>query len=56
MVHHSFRKRKAAGGYVHYILGNHEIMNMADERLCAERYIQHACCEQTYATLRTKRK
>ena len=36
-------KAKAAGGYVHYILGNHEIMNMADELdYVNERYIQHA--------------
>ena len=36
-------KAKAAGGYVHYILGNHEIMNMADELdYVQERYIQHA--------------
>src|SRR5215204_4246169 len=36
-------KAKSAGGYVHYILGNHEIMNMADELdYVQERYIQHA--------------
>src|SRR4029078_3704060 len=36
-------KAKAAGGYVHYILGNHEIMNMSDEiDYVQERYIQHA--------------
>jgi hypothetical protein len=36
-------KAKAAGGYVHYILGNHEIMNMADELdYVQERYMQHA--------------
>ena len=36
-------KAKAAGGYVHYILGNHEIMNMANEiDYVNERYIQHA--------------
>ncbi|HMK18806.1 MAG TPA: metallophosphoesterase, partial [Chitinophagaceae bacterium] len=36
-------KAKAAGGYVHYILGNHEIMNMSDELdYVQERYIQHA--------------
>ena len=33
-------KAKAAGGYVHYILGNHEIMNMSDELdYVQERYI-----------------
>ena len=36
-------KAKAAGGYVHYILGNHEVMNMSDELdYVQERYIQHA--------------
>jgi hypothetical protein len=36
-------KAKAAGGYVHYILGNHEIMNMnGDLRYVQERYIEHA--------------
>jgi len=36
-------KAKAAGGYVHYILGNHEIMNMSDDLdYVQERYIQHA--------------
>lgn len=36
-------KAKAAGGYVHYILGNHEIMNMSDENdYVHERYKQHA--------------
>src|SRR6187200_790737 len=36
-------KAKAAGGYVHYILGNHEIMNMSNDlNYVQERYIQHA--------------
>lgn len=36
-------KAKAAGGYVHYILGNHEIMNMSNDlNYVNERYIQHA--------------
>jgi hypothetical protein len=36
-------KAKAAGGYVHYILGNHEIMNMSDDLgYVHERYTQHA--------------
>ncbi len=36
-------KAKAAGGYVHFILGNHEIMNMSgDLRYVHERYINHA--------------
>ncbi len=36
-------KAKAAGGYVHYILGNHEIMNMSgDLRYVQPRYPEHA--------------
>lgn len=36
-------KAKAAGGYVHYILGNHEIMNMSgDLRYVEARYPEHA--------------
>lgn len=36
-------KAKAAGGYVHYILGNHEIMNMSNDlNYVHERYMQHA--------------
>ena len=36
-------KAKAAGGYVHYILGNHEIMNMnGDVRYVHARYPEHA--------------
>jgi hypothetical protein len=36
-------KAKAAGGYVHYILGNHEIMNMSNDLgYVNERYIKHA--------------
>lgn len=36
-------KAKAAGGYVHYILGNHEIMNMSNDlNYVNERYLQHA--------------
>jgi hypothetical protein len=36
-------KAKAAGGYVHYILGNHEIMNMSNDlRYVQKRYLRHA--------------
>ena len=36
-------KAKAAGGYVHFILGNHEIMNMiGDMRYVQARYPEHA--------------
>ena len=36
-------KAKAAGGYVHYILGNHEIMNMSNDlRYVQNRYMRNA--------------
>ncbi|MBC7874524.1 MAG: metallophosphoesterase, partial [Ferruginibacter sp.] len=36
-------KAKAAGGYVHYVLGNHEIMNMnGDLRYLHQKYKDHA--------------
>jgi len=36
-------KAKAAGGYVHYILGNHEIMNMSNDlRYVQQRYLRNA--------------
>lgn len=36
-------KAKAAGGYVHYVLGNHEIMNMSgDLRYLHAKYVEHA--------------
>lgn len=36
-------KAKAAGGYVHYVLGNHEIMNMSgDLRYLHAKYMEHA--------------
>jgi len=36
-------KAKAAGGYVHYVLGNHEIMNMnGDLRYLNAKYVEHA--------------
>ena len=43
LVYSLEEKAKAAGGYVHFILGNHEIMNMANENdYVHERYMQHA--------------
>jgi hypothetical protein len=44
---------KAAGGYVHYILGNHEIMNMnGDLRYLNKKYSQHAeLLNQGYTSL-----
>ncbi len=36
-------KARAAGGYVHYILGNHEIMNMSNDlRYVQNRYMRNA--------------
>jgi hypothetical protein len=36
-------KAKAAGGYVHFILGNHEIMNMSNDlRYVPTQYLEHA--------------
>lgn len=36
-------KAKAAGGYVHYVLGNHEIMNMSgDLRYLNAKYVENA--------------
>ena len=44
-------KAKAAGGYVHYILGNHEIMNMSgDLRYVQPRYPEHAALMKTQYT------
>lgn len=41
-------KAKAAGGYVHFILGNHEIMNMSNDlNYVHERYTQHAALMNT---------
>ena len=41
-------KAKAAGGYVHFILGNHEIMNMSNDLgYVDQRYIQHAALMNT---------
>lgn len=40
-------KARAAGGYVHYILGNHEIMNLSgDLRYLNSKYTQHAALLQ----------
>jgi hypothetical protein len=46
-------KAKAAGGHVHYILGNHEIMNMnGDLRYLHPKYISHAALlEEGFTTL-----
>jgi hypothetical protein len=41
-------KAKAAGGYVHYILGNHEIMNMSNDlRYVQDRYLRNAALMKT---------
>lgn len=39
LIHSLEEKAKAAGGYVHFILGNHEIMNLnGDERYVNQKY------------------
>ena len=43
LVYSLEEKAKAAGGYVHYILGNHEIMNMSgDLRYLNKKYVDNA--------------
>ena len=43
LIYHLENQAKAAGGYVHYILDNHELMNMSgDYRYLAPKYIQIA--------------
>ena len=46
-------KAKKAGGYVHYVLGNHEIMNMSgDLRYLNAKYVENAkLMNQHYVTL-----
>lgn len=46
-------KAKAAGGYVHYILGNHEIMNMSgDLRYLNQKYTANALLlQESYVSL-----
>jgi hypothetical protein len=46
-------KAKAAGGYVHFILGNHEIMNMSDDlRYLNEKYLETTTAvNEQYRTL-----
>ena len=46
-------KAKAAGGYVHFILGNHEIMNLTDDlRYLNKKYLENAALlDQKYISL-----
>ncbi len=52
-IYYLEEKAKAAGGYVHFILGNHEIMNLSDDlRFVQQKYLDNASfLNQKYVTL-----
>ena len=52
-IYYLEEKAKAAGGYIHFILGNHEIMNLSgDVRYVQQKYIDNAALiNQKYVTL-----
>ncbi len=52
-IYYLEEKAKAAGGYVHFILGNHEIMNLSgDLRYVQQKYLDNAnFLHQHYVTL-----
>ncbi|MEO6454092.1 MAG: metallophosphoesterase [Ginsengibacter sp.] len=52
-IYYLEEKAKAAGGYVHFILGNHEIMNLSgDLRYLPQKYLDNALIlNQKYITL-----
>ena len=53
LIYYLEEKARAAGGYVHYVLGNHEIMNMSgDLRYLHPKYTEHnALMGQHHMTL-----
>lgn len=53
LIYYLEEKAKAAGGYVHFILGNHEIMNLtADIRYIAQKYKDNAALlKQKYESM-----
>ena len=53
LVYYLEEKAKAAGGYIHFILGNHEIMNLSgDLRYVQQKYVDNAVLlNQKYVTL-----
>ena len=55
-IYYLEEKAKAAGGYIHFILGNHEIMNLSgDLRYVQQKYIDNArLINQKYVTLYDK--
>ena len=52
-IYYLEEKAKAAGGYIHFILGNHEIMNLSgDLRYVQQKYLDNAVLlNQKYVTL-----
>ena len=52
-IYYLEEKAKAAGGYIHFILGNHEIMNLSgDLRYVQQKYFDNATLlNQKYVTL-----
>ena len=52
-IYYLEEKAKAAGGYIHFILGNHEIMNLSgDLRYVQQKYFDNAALlHQKYVTL-----
>ncbi|MEO6328322.1 MAG: metallophosphoesterase [Ginsengibacter sp.] len=52
-IYYLEEKAKAAGGYIHFVLGNHEIMNLSgDLRYVPQKYLDNAkLLNQKYVTL-----
>ena len=55
-IYYLEEKAKAAGGYIHFVLGNHEIMNLSgDLRYVQQKYLDNASLlNQNYVTLYDK--